>query len=105
MNPTAVQEAGKNGFPMDHLIGIGGRVARTTRVPQAPAAKGYLSLNFIAVGTDFPVIKDIQKYVIDKGNSQTEKGRVGENFYNRGVMNSISSRKRSATRRSSRGRR
>ena len=29
------------------------------------------------------------KYVIDKGKSQTQKDKVGENFYNRGVMNSV----------------
>jgi branched-chain amino acid transport system substrate-binding protein len=27
--------------------------------------------------------------VIDKGNSQTQTGKVGENFYNRGVMNAV----------------
>ena len=53
------------------------------------AAKGYLSLNFNAVGTNFPAIQDIQKLVIDKGASQTPKDKVGENFYNRGVMNSV----------------
>ena len=55
-------------------IGIGGPAAMTTRVRRGPAAKGYLSLNFDAVGTNFPVIKDIQKYVIDKGKSQTREG-------------------------------
>ena len=89
MNPTAVKEAGKNNFPMDHLIGNWWAGGDDDARPAGPAGKGYLSLDFVAVGTDFPVIKDIQKYVIDKGKSQTEKGRVGENFYNRGVLNSI----------------
>jgi branched-chain amino acid transport system substrate-binding protein len=89
MNPTAVKEAGKNNFPMDHLIGNWWAGGDDDARPAGAAGKGYLSLDFVAVGTDFPVIKDIQKYVIDKGKSQTEKGRVGENFYNRGVLNSI----------------
>ena len=59
------------------------------RVRPAPAAKGYLSLDFNAVGTNFPVIQDIQKYVVDKGKSQTPKDKVGENLYNRGVLNSM----------------
>ncbi|MGB6560754.1 MAG: ABC transporter permease, partial [Pseudolabrys sp.] len=57
--------------------------------PAGEAAKGYLSLDFNQVGTNFPVIKDIQKHIIDKGKTQTPKDRVGENFYNRGVLNSI----------------
>jgi branched-chain amino acid transport system substrate-binding protein len=89
MNPTAVKEAGKNNFPMDHLVGNWWAGGDDDARPAGPAAKGYLSLDFVAVGTDFPVIKDIQKYIIDKGKTQTEKGRVGENFYNRGVLNSI----------------
>ena len=89
MNPTAVKEAGKNNFPMDHLVGNWWAGGDDDARPAGPAGKGYLSLDFVAVGTDFPVIKDIQKYVIDKGKTQTEKGRVGENFYNRGVLNSI----------------
>ena len=55
--------------------------------PAGAAAKGYLSLNFNAVGANFPALQDIEKHVIAKGNSQTPKGQMGENFYNRGVMN------------------
>ncbi|HEU4659163.1 MAG TPA: ABC transporter substrate-binding protein [Pseudolabrys sp.] len=87
MNPTAVQEAAKTGYPMDHFIGIWWSGSEDDARPAGPAAKGYLSLNFNAVGTDFPALKDIQKYVIDKGDSQTPKGQLGENFYNRGVLN------------------
>ena len=39
MNPTAVQEAAKNGFNMDHLVGCGGRAAIRMHVRQAPAAR------------------------------------------------------------------
>ena len=86
MNPTAVQEAAKTGFPEDHFIGIWWSGSEDDARPAGAAGKGYLSLNFNAVGTDFPAIKDIQKYVIGKG-SQTDAKAVGENFYNRGVMN------------------
>jgi len=87
MNPTAVQEAAKTGYPMDHFIGIWWSGSEDDARPAGPAGKGYLSLNFNAVGANFPALKDIQKYVIDKGNSQTPKGQLGENFYNRGVLN------------------
>jgi len=52
--------------------------------------KGYLSLDFNQVGQNFPLIQDILKYVVDKGKSQVAtKEKVGENFYNRGVLNSV----------------
>ena len=35
------------------------------------------------------MIKDILKYVVDKGKSQSPKDKVGENLYNRGVCNSV----------------
>ena len=87
MNPTAVQEAAKNGYPMDHFIGIWWSGSEDDARPAGAGGKGYLSLNFNAVGANFPAIQDIVKDVIAKGNSQTPKDKVGENFYNRGVMN------------------
>jgi branched-chain amino acid transport system substrate-binding protein len=88
MNPTAVQEAAKTGYPMDRFIGVWWSGSEDDARPAGAGAKGYLSLNFNAVGAGYPAIKDIEKYVIAKGNSQTPKGMVGDNFYNRGVMNS-----------------
>ena len=89
MNPTAVQEAAKTGYPEDHFIGIWWSGSEDDARPAGPGGKGYLSLNFNAVGANFPAIQDIVKDVIDKGNSQTAKDKVGENFYNRGVMNAV----------------
>ena len=58
------------------------------RVRPAPQAKGYSSLDINAVGTNFPAIQDILKYVVDKGKSQvSSKDKVGENFYDRAVLN------------------
>jgi len=71
MNPTAVKEAAKNNYPMDHLIGNWWAGSDDDARPAGDAAKGYLSLDFNQVGTNFPVIKDIQKYIVDKGKSQT----------------------------------
>jgi branched-chain amino acid transport system substrate-binding protein len=41
------------------------------------------------VGPNYPAIQDILKYVVDKGNTQTPKEKVGEVLYNRGVMNAV----------------
>ena len=90
MNPTAVKEAAENGYPMDHFIGVwwsgsdddarpaGGRRPRAT----------WRSTS-TRLGANFPAIQDIEKYVVDKGKSQVAKDKFGENFYNRGVYNSV----------------
>src|SRR5262249_52490348 len=41
------------------------------------------------IGANYPAIQDIKKYVLDKGKSQTQPDRLGENYYNRGVYNSV----------------
>ena len=89
MNPTAVQEAAKTGYPLDHFVGIWWSGGEDDARPAGAGGKGYLSLNFNAVGADFPAIKDVQKYVIGKPGSQTDAKTVGENYYNRGIMNAV----------------
>jgi branched-chain amino acid transport system substrate-binding protein len=88
MNPTAVKEAAKIGFPMNRLVGNWWAGSDDDARPAGAESKGYLSLDINAVGTNFPAIQDIIKYVVDKGKSQvTSKEKVGENFYDRGVLN------------------
>jgi branched-chain amino acid transport system substrate-binding protein len=88
MNPTAVKEAGKISFPMDRLVGNWWAGNDDDARPAGADAKGYSSLDINAVGTNFPAIQDVLKYVVDKGKSQvTGKDKVGENFYNRGILN------------------
>lgn len=89
MNPTAIKEAAKIRFPMDRFIGVWWSGSDDDARPAGDDAKGYLSANFHATGTDFPVMQDILKYVVRAGKSQiTDESKVGENFYNRGVLNS-----------------
>jgi branched-chain amino acid transport system substrate-binding protein len=89
MNPTALKEAAKTGYPMNRIVGNWWAGGDDDARPAGADAKGYVSLDFNQVGTDFPIIADIIKHVVDKGKSQTTKATVGENFYNRGVLNSI----------------
>jgi branched-chain amino acid transport system substrate-binding protein len=90
MNPTAVKEATKAGFPMNRLIGVWWSGGDDDARPAGAEAKGYTSLDFNMVGQNFPIVQDILKYVVDKGNSQVAaKDKVGENLYNRGVLNSV----------------
>jgi branched-chain amino acid transport system substrate-binding protein len=89
MNPTAVKEAIKINYPMDHLIGNWWAGGDDDARPAGPGAKGYLALSFNQTGTNFPIMQDILKYVVDKGKSLVPKEKVGETLYNRGVLNSI----------------
>jgi len=58
--------------------------------PAGAQAKGYSSLDINGVGQNYPVIQDILKYVVDKGKSQvTSRDKVGENLYNRSVLNAV----------------
>ena len=88
MNPTAVKEAIKIGFPMDRLVGVWWSGSDDDARPAGPEAKGYSSLSINGVGQNYPAIQDILKYVVDKGKSQVaSKDKVGENLYNRAVLN------------------
>jgi branched-chain amino acid transport system substrate-binding protein len=87
MNPSAVQEAAKINFSMDRFVGIWWSGSEDDARPASAGAKGYLSLNFNAVGSNFPAIQDILTNVVAKGLSQTPRDKVGENLYNRGVLN------------------
>jgi branched-chain amino acid transport system substrate-binding protein len=89
MNPTAVKRASESGFPLDKFIGIWWSGSEDDTRPAGGGSKGYLSLNFSGIGTDFPIIQDIKKHVVDKGKSQVEKDKFGENYYNRGVYNGV----------------
>ncbi|VAW16915.1 ABC-type branched-chain amino acid transport systems, periplasmic component [hydrothermal vent metagenome] len=90
MNPTAIKEAAKIRFPMDKFIGVWWSGSDDDARPAGKGAIGYRSVNFHATGDNFPAMQDILKYVVSKGKSQvSDPSKVGENLYNRGVMNSV----------------
>ncbi len=88
MNQVAIKEAASIRFPMDHFIGVWWSGSENDVKPAGQAAKGYLSGTFHAPGDDFPVHKDIIKYVYDTGKATdlAFKARVGEVLYNRGLV-------------------
>jgi branched-chain amino acid transport system substrate-binding protein len=89
MNATAVKEAIKTRFPLDRFIGNWWAGANADLDPVGPDGKGYLSANFSGIGTDFPALKDVQKYVVDAGKSQADADKVGDVLYNRGLYNAV----------------
>jgi branched-chain amino acid transport system substrate-binding protein len=88
MQPTAVKEAAKVSYPMDKFISIWW-INEEDAASAGDASKGLKSLNWHAVGDNFPAIADIKKYVNDKNLTQTDKSHVGKVLYNRGVYNSM----------------
>ena len=89
MNQVAVKEAAGIGFKMDHFIGNWWSASDADVVPAGDGAKGYKGATFHAPGTGFKVFQDLAKFVIDKGQSQEPKNKVGEPLYNRGVVNAM----------------
>jgi len=90
MNPTAIKEATRIKFNMEKFVGVWWSGGEDDARPAGKAAKGYKSANFHGIGTHYPAVQDILKYVVDKGKSQVkDRSRVGENLYMRGVFNSV----------------
>lgn len=89
MSPTAVKEATKIRYPMDKFIAVWWSGGEDDARAGGDAAKGYKTLNFNAVGADFPAIQEIKKLLVDTGKSQVDPEKLGENLYNRGVMNAV----------------
>lgn len=85
MNPTAVREAGRAGFPVNRLVGVWWAGGDDDARPAGDAGRGYRALNWHQTGSNFPVIQNIIREVVDKGQSLSPKEKVGENLYNRGV--------------------
>lgn len=89
MSPTAVKEATKIRYPMDKFYGIWWSGGNDDAAAGGEAAKGYRTLNFHGVGSDYGVIQDIKKFVVDAGKSEVDPAKFADNLYNRGVYNSM----------------
>jgi branched-chain amino acid transport system substrate-binding protein len=90
MNPVAIKTAQKTGFPVDHIIGNIWSNSEEDVQPAGTAGKGYVSITTHPAGTAFPVIQEIKKYVVDKGQGDLkDPKRFGSVYYNLGVINGI----------------
>ena len=68
----------------------GGRAARTTRVRRRPAAKGYCRSTSTPSAPNSRRSRTSRSTSIGQGQEPDDaKDKVGENFYNRGVMNAV----------------
>ena len=89
MNQVAIQEAVNIRFPMENFIGIWWSGSENDVLPAGPKANGYKSLTFHGVGSDFAVLDDIKKYVVDAGKAAGAGDQVGTVLYNRGLYMAV----------------
>ncbi|WP_298968334.1 ABC transporter substrate-binding protein [uncultured Roseobacter sp.] len=85
MNQVAVQEAANIRFPMENFIGIWWSGAEIDVQPAGDKANGFKALALTAVGSDFPLYDDLQKYVVETGKTAGAGDQLGTVPYNRGI--------------------
>ncbi|MDX1512160.1 MAG: ABC transporter substrate-binding protein [Gammaproteobacteria bacterium] len=89
MNQVAIKEAAAIRFPMDRFVGNWWSGSDADVIPAGDAATGYKSANFHAAGDQFPVHKDIIKYVYNGNYAEAKKNNLGEVLYNRAMVNAM----------------
>lgn len=86
MNPTALKEARRVGFPSNKIVGVWWSGAEEDVIPAGKAAIGYVAAGFHPSGKDFPVIDDILDKVHGQLKGNISPARVGTIYYNRGLI-------------------
>ena len=89
MNPTALKEASRVGFPADRIVGVWWSGAEEDVIPAGKAADGYVAAGFHPSGSDFPVIEEILDIVYGAGKGNISPHRIGTIYYNRGIVGGI----------------
>jgi len=89
MNPVALKTAQKVGYPADRIIGNIWSNSEEDVRPAGAAAKGYLAITNHPSGTSYPVLKQIDQYVVKPGKGNLPADRFGTVYYNLGVVNGI----------------
>jgi branched-chain amino acid transport system substrate-binding protein len=70
---TALKEAAQVGFPRDKIVGVVGACVEQSMEPAGEAARGFICATRYGMGTLFPLIQDILRYVYARGKG----GRTG----------------------------
>jgi len=84
MSATALSTAQKVGYPREKMVGIWWAGSEIDTEAAGPAAEGYYAASLNLAGKDFPVVKDIEKFVYAKGKGGDPK-LVGTVLWNRGL--------------------
>ena len=89
MNPTALKEASRVGFPAEKIIGVWWSGSEEDTRPAGAAAEGYYAAGFHGAGTDFPVIKWMIEHLYSRGKGAVDEARVGTIYVNRAIAMAI----------------
>ena len=89
MNPTALKEAARVGFPATKIVGVWWSGAEEDVIPAGKAAVGYVAAGFHPSGSDFPAIQEILDKVHGAGKGHISPQRVGTIYYNRGLISAV----------------
>ena len=89
MNPTALKEASRVGFPATQIVGVWWSGAEEDVIPAGKAAVGYVAAGFHPSGSDFPAIQEILDKVHGAGKGHISPQRVGTIYYNRGLISAV----------------
>ena len=90
MNPAALANAARAGFPRNRMLGAWWSGAENDVLPAGSAAQGFVTAAFNVPGSAFPVIRDIRRFVYaDGGGELGNPSRIGSVYYNRGVVYGI----------------
>jgi branched-chain amino acid transport system substrate-binding protein len=88
--PVAIKTAARVGFPADHIIGDVWSSSEDDVIPAGAAARGYLAVTTYPGGTNFPLLQNLKKDVLDKGESDLkDPARFGSVYYNSGVVQAV----------------
>ena len=89
MNPTALKEAARVGYPANRIVGVWWSGAEEDVIPAGKAAVGYVAAGFHPSGSDFPVMQETLDIVYGAGKGNISVQRVGTIYYNRGFVAGI----------------
>ncbi|WP_342234500.1 ABC transporter substrate-binding protein [Inquilinus sp. OTU3971] len=87
--PTGVKEAARAGIPRDKIIGWWWSGSEEDVIPAGDSAKGFITSQFHATGSNYPVFDDIRAFVYARGLGNVETNRIGSVYYVRGVLHGI----------------
>ena len=89
MTPTALKEAAQVGVPRDKIVGNTGTCNEQEMVAAGEAAIGFICVARFGMGTHFPLIQDVRKYVYARGKGAGPESDVGTGAWNLGVLRGL----------------
>ncbi|MBT8420035.1 MAG: ABC transporter substrate-binding protein [Gammaproteobacteria bacterium] len=89
MNQVAIKEAASIHFPMDKFIGVWWSANEGDVIPAGIGANGYKAITFTGNGRDYPLYKDLDKYIFEPGKAAGNGSQIGTHLYNRGIVQGL----------------